>query len=159
MGDVAPLTEDTFAKVSMPGLCAIVFDALFGTGLARPVALPLVALQAEPALGQTHRSVAIDIPSGLCSDSGHRIGAEAGLFAADLTVSFHSEKVGHRLADGPGACGKVVVRDIGLGGGSGIGHGAVRPGTALGQWAMQGAGNVQLQDSPGDLGKYEDGHK
>lgn len=159
MGDVAPLTEDTFAKVSMPGLCAIVFDALFGTGLARPVALPLVALEAEPALGQTHRSVAIDIPSGLCSDSGHRIGAEAGLFAADLTVSFHSEKVGHRLADGPGACGKVVVRDIGLGGGSGGGHGAVRPGTALGQWAMEGAGNVQLQDSPGDLGKYEDGHK
>jgi hydroxyethylthiazole kinase-like uncharacterized protein yjeF len=34
---------------------------------------------------------------------------------ADLTVSFHAAKLGHFLGQGPGACGKLVAHDIGIG--------------------------------------------
>ncbi|NKB27531.1 MAG: hypothetical protein GKR99_08235 [Rhodobacteraceae bacterium] len=63
--------------------------------------------------------VAIDLPSGLDSETGHYPGYETEHFAdscpmANLTVTFHRLKPGHVLADGPAACGKVVVKDIGL---------------------------------------------
>ena len=63
--------------------------------------------------------VAIDIPSGLCSDSGRYLvplqeNPRHEDIRAHLTVSFHTLKAGHMLASGPEACGKVVVKDIGL---------------------------------------------
>ncbi|MBP1805529.1 NAD(P)H-hydrate dehydratase [Rubellimicrobium aerolatum] len=121
-------------------------DALFGTGLVRPVPIDLGALidhieLARAEAGDNHRSriVAIDVPSGLDSDSGmERFEpapppsqevvddlARRGLgrlvapiyspLYCDLTVTFHSLKPGHLLAHGPDCCGKVVVADIGLG--------------------------------------------
>ncbi|MGC8203437.1 NAD(P)H-hydrate dehydratase [Aliiroseovarius sp. PTFE2010] len=102
----------------------LVVDALFGTGLTRAMPddttqtlhaiLPRV-LNVHPS--ERPKYVAVDIPSGLCSDSGRNLG---GAWPADLTVSFHCAKVGHVLApQGPpqgGApwCGRVVVHDIGL---------------------------------------------
>ncbi len=95
---------------------ALLVDALFGTGLGRP-ADGFDAFARATRSGRA-RVVAVDIPSGLCSDSGrylHRADAPAEpRIRADLTVSFHSEKPGHRLAEGPAACGRVVVKDIGL---------------------------------------------
>jgi hydroxyethylthiazole kinase-like uncharacterized protein yjeF len=38
------------------------------------------------------------------------------LVYSDLTVTFHRAKLGHMLSEGPGCCGKVVVKDIGLDG-------------------------------------------
>jgi hydroxyethylthiazole kinase-like uncharacterized protein yjeF len=113
----------------------IVVDALFGTGLSRPVTgIGLVLLEmhedrlalwtnAKWGVGVAH--VAIDLPSGLCSDSGRPLAAEhfrgigegvaaAKTGAADLTVTFHSMKLGHVLDLGPALCGKVRVCDIGL---------------------------------------------
>jgi hydroxyethylthiazole kinase-like uncharacterized protein yjeF len=69
--------------------------------------------------------VAVDVPSGLCADSGRALvpagwpakngQALGGLIAeAQLTVTFHSPKLGHVLDAGPRHCGKLVVKDIGL---------------------------------------------
>ncbi len=57
------------------------------------------------------KCVAVDIPSGVCADSGRPLGCFARV---DLTVTFHSEKLGHCLerAEDHSAC--VVVKDIGL---------------------------------------------
>ncbi|WP_300058297.1 NAD(P)H-hydrate dehydratase [uncultured Roseobacter sp.] len=87
----------------------LLVDALFGTGLTRPVAVGLEALIAGGSR-VAHR-VAVDIPSGVCADSGRVLG-EA--LAADLTVSFQTAKCGHHLAEGPALCGALRVVDIGL---------------------------------------------
>ena len=110
---------------------SLFIDALFGTGLVRPVErfnsaawvthLSEWRLPPEWRSGDVagFRTVAIDLVSGLCADSGKFLRSDPPprdleQFRADLTVSFHSEKLGHHLAEGPEACGKVVVVDIGL---------------------------------------------
>jgi len=86
------------------GSAELVVDALFGTGLSRAFADNLP----RP---NNARCVAIDIPSGLCADSGRVLGVA---MPADLTVTFHQAKLGHVLAQGPELCGRLVVHDIGL---------------------------------------------
>ncbi|AHM05721.1 NAD(P)HX epimerase / NAD(P)HX dehydratase [Roseibacterium elongatum DSM 19469] len=111
-GPVAPLAAGPVAE----GAPDLFVDALFGTGLTRPLDGALAQAFAEM---QRHRAardgalcaVAVDIPSGLCSDSGRRMG---NALDYDLTVTFHSAKPGHYLAEGPSACGGVAVVDIGL---------------------------------------------
>ena len=111
MGTIAPLED--FDPAALPE-GALVFDALFGTGLGRPVAAgiwrPLAAAQAQGA-----RLVAVDILSGLCSDSG-RIRAEGGYLdrPADLTVTFQCRKLGHALAPGAALSGPVRAVSIGI---------------------------------------------
>jgi ADP-dependent NAD(P)H-hydrate dehydratase / NAD(P)H-hydrate epimerase len=93
-------------------------DALFGTGLTRPVAceaIERVVAEVEKLRPSGPRLVSVDIPSGLDSDSGRRIGSPAVGVDADLTVTFHSRKLGHVLGEGPDHCGRTVVADIGLG--------------------------------------------
>lgn len=100
----------------------LLIDALFGIGLTRPISGMLREVtgaireaQSSPHGVQHKHTVAIDIPSGICADSGRVLGqAEKGLIAADLTVTFHRPKPGHLLADGPLLCGKLIVADIGL---------------------------------------------
>lgn len=87
---------------------ALVVDALFGTGLTR--ALDGLAPVIDAV--QDARVVAVDIPSGLCADSGRVIGGH--VVRAALTVPFHRAKLGHYLAQGPEICGALDVRDIGL---------------------------------------------
>lgn len=111
--------------------CDIVVDALFGTGLTGPLEdLSLIlsdladaaALHAAPGAGsagaEAPRVVAVDLPSGLDTDTGRVLvpshGGQ-GASAANLTVTFHRRKRGHVVGDGPALCGHVVVKDIGLG--------------------------------------------
>ncbi len=94
----------------------LVVDALFGTGLARPLdgeARELAMAISAGAAGDA-RIVAVDIPSGLCSDSGRVLGDGAGVIPAALSVSFHRPRLGHYLAQGPAHCGWLRVADIGL---------------------------------------------
>lgn len=109
--------------------CDLLVDALFGTGLTRAVQ-PLAELfwnmtdmvdrcAVEPGHPDGRPAiVAIDIPSGLCADSGRSFphADDHWRFAASvhLTVTFHTAKPGHYLDEGPSACGKLVVKDIGL---------------------------------------------
>lgn len=110
----------------------VLIDALFGTGLTRPLQgfdavgwvthlsewrlAPELQRQAYPGV----RVVSVDLPSGVCSDSGVYLDTDEPdrrreEISAALTVTFHSLKPGHVLAGGPNACNKVVVKDIGLG--------------------------------------------
>lgn len=90
---------------------ALVIDALFGAGLARPLA-GQAAMAAERMAAASERVVAVDIPSGLPGDTGKPIGPCA---SAALTVTFHTRKPAHVLEPGRNLCGEVVVADIGLG--------------------------------------------
>jgi len=91
----------------------VTLDALFGTGLVRPVNSEIAAVLTQK-VAQESRIVSVDIVSGLCSDSGLVLGGEELDVFSFLTVAFHREKLGHRLSKGPLRCGRVVVRDIGL---------------------------------------------
>ena len=90
-------------------------DAMFGTGLVRPVEGQARAVLSGLAASPHHqqRLVCVDIPSGLCADSGRVLGAW-DMPAAALTVTFHTAKPGHLLAQGPGHCGPLSIADIGL---------------------------------------------
>lgn len=102
------------------GGTGLVVDALFGAGLARGLGPDLAEGVLMPFDGfgfAGWRRVAVDIPSGLCADSGRVLtdaGGQGPAFRADLTVTFHAAKPGHVLAGGPDLCGRVVVCDIGL---------------------------------------------
>lgn len=90
----------------------LVVDALFGTGLARSIdegSLHAAAVR----LASSRRAfvVSADVPSGLESGSG---GAGEPHVRADVTVTFGFPKAVHLLAPAAGACGRVVVADIGL---------------------------------------------
>jgi len=116
-GDVRPLCE-AGPELRKAGIDLIV-DAVFGTGLKRPVSKDLArALAGVRSWGRAGGSrpvtVSVDMPTGICSDSGHEIG---GSFDSDLTVTFHRAKPGHYLCDGPRRCGVVRIVDIGLDGG------------------------------------------
>ena len=87
-----------------------VVDALFGTGLDRPLDGP--ALAAVEAINRAGRPVvSADVPSGLSSDTGELIG---GSIRADVTVAFGAPKLCHAFAPARRSCGKIVVHDIGI---------------------------------------------
>lgn len=91
-------------------------DALFGTGLTRPLegAARDWAMDTAAARDRQVKTVAVDMPSGLCSDSGRALGEAGVSVPAALTVTFHAAKPGHYLGAGPSTCGRIVVVDIGL---------------------------------------------
>ncbi len=130
----------------------LLVDALFGFGLSRPVTGHQALLSQLALARQTGRigaSVAVDLPSGLCTDSGRALVPEGGrLVPADLTISFHSLKPGHLLAEGPALCGRVVVADLGL----------ALPGSGIRRslWQARPAA-LRLAKSPASH-KYDHGH-
>lgn len=104
------------AALDWPGLAdrPLVVDAMFGAGLARDVkpgvwGLLVMAQESGCPL------VAVDIPSGLCADSG-RIRSASGYtdHPVDLTVTFQRPRPGHFLEPAATLCGALVVADIGL---------------------------------------------
>ncbi|MEO8348795.1 MAG: NAD(P)H-hydrate dehydratase [Acidobacteriota bacterium] len=87
-----------------------VVDALFGTGLDRP--LTGLAARAVSAINAAGRPVvAADIPSGLFSDSAAV--REASVHAA-VTVAFAAPKICHAFPPARSRCGTLVVHDIGI---------------------------------------------
>ncbi len=88
----------------------LVVDALFGTGLARPLGEPFAALvEALSALPVAR--LAVDLPSGL--DAG-RAEIPGPHFVADLTVTFAAPKVALVLGPASEAAGEVVITDLGV---------------------------------------------
>ncbi|HCE70911.1 bifunctional ADP-dependent NAD(P)H-hydrate dehydratase/NAD(P)H-hydrate epimerase [Ruegeria pomeroyi] len=104
------------------GAVDLIVDAVFGTGLVRPVGSEMWLHEKIGVLTTevvNARRVAIDLPSGLCADSGKPLidtqdETGRGKLKFELSVSFHREKVGHRISDGPAFCGRTVVKSIGL---------------------------------------------
>jgi NAD(P)H-hydrate epimerase len=88
----------------------LVVDAIFGTGISRaPEGRFSEWIETINASGA--RIVAVDLPSGLDSDTGV---AYAPTVRADLTVTLGLPKPGLLSADGPRLCGDVWVADIGV---------------------------------------------
>lgn len=94
----------------------VVVDALFGTGLCREVTgearLAIERVQAlRAACGAAVAVVAVDLPSGICADTGRVLGAA---IAADRTVSFELPKLGLALEPGRSFAGECQVARIGI---------------------------------------------
>jgi NAD(P)H-hydrate epimerase len=87
-----------------------VVDALFGTGLDRPVegapAAAILAMNSARA-----RRVALDVPSGLDANTGAELGA---VVRADTTVTFAHFKAGLLTPTGARYAGQIIVVDIGV---------------------------------------------
>lgn len=127
IGSVSDLSRETFKDIANPSDGHgpdLYIDALFGTGIKRPVSgvarQVLADLARHAQIMADALIVSIDAPSGLCLDSGRLLGHDGGYGTdtarfAGLTVAFDSPKLGHFLADGPALCGRLVVKDIGLG--------------------------------------------
>lgn len=88
----------------------LLIDALFGTGLTRPletdVSDRLAALAAEAEV-----RIAIDLPSGAATDDGAILSPVPDY---DLTVSFQTLKPSHLLQPAARHMGRLVVADIGI---------------------------------------------
>lgn len=98
-----------FAPAALDGK-ALVVDALFGAGLARPLDGVARAVL-EAAEGRGLAIVGVDVPSGVDGNSGAVLG-----FAphCHLTVTFFRKKPGHLLLPGRELAGETVVADIGI---------------------------------------------
>ena len=92
--------------------CDVVVDALFGTGLARPIAGAAADLVHFALDAQLHRKpvIAVDIPSGIDGTTGKALGH--WVVRATETVTFHCIKQGLLLANAPDYVGKITVQPI-----------------------------------------------
>jgi len=105
-GPVEPLAEARPAR--------LLIDALFGTGLVRPLD-PAIAGPLERLAAAADRRIAVDLPSGVGTDDGALLGPAIGY---DLTVALAVLKPAHRLQPAAALMGRVVVGDIGIAGAS-----------------------------------------
>lgn len=85
-------------------------DALFGTGLARPLEGPAAEWVRVFEAGRGPK-LAVDVPSGLDGDRGEVLGIACH---ADVTVTFEAPKVGLLRGRGPEHAGLVKVAPLGI---------------------------------------------
>ncbi|MGH7274254.1 MAG: NAD(P)H-hydrate dehydratase, partial [Nitrospiria bacterium] len=119
-GELRPLPSPEAAAPDIEALrfaliqSEIIVDAIFGTGLTdiRLDQSGKIFLQVISLInGSAKRVVAVDIPSGISSDSGEILGTAV---KADLTVTFGLPKRGHFLFPGASYRGKLKIVDIGI---------------------------------------------
>jgi hydroxyethylthiazole kinase-like uncharacterized protein yjeF len=88
----------------------LVLDALFGTGLDRAIGNEVGAM-IELLDDCGLPVVAVDIPSGLCADTGMPLGATV---RAKATITLGAAKPGLFVGRGPDFVGRLVIAGIGL---------------------------------------------
>lgn len=87
-----------------------VVDGLFGTGIKKMIRDPY--LDAVLWFNERHAwKLALDVPSGLDSETGHWAGGAPGI-RADATITFLSQKAGLYMVDGPDAAGEVILSEL-----------------------------------------------
>ncbi len=89
---------------------AMVIDGVFGVGLSRPVCGSRARILERVSRWRACK-VAIDVPSGLDSNTGKILGV---CFQADVTVTFGFLKLGLCLYPGAACAGRIVVKEIGI---------------------------------------------
>jgi NAD(P)H-hydrate epimerase len=102
--------QDWELHVSEVSACALIVDALFGTGLREPLGGLLQTVVAD-VNGTGLPVVAIDLPSGLSADTHERIG---DAIEASVTVTLAAPKIPLILPPAEACCGELVVADIGI---------------------------------------------
>ncbi|MFO8100516.1 MAG: NAD(P)H-hydrate dehydratase [Salinibacter sp.] len=88
----------------------VIIDALLGTGLTSALREPIDSI-VDWANAQAAPVVALDVPTGLHSDTGEVMGTA---IEADRTVTMAAPKVGLCVGEGPSLAGTVDVVDIGI---------------------------------------------
>ncbi|MCP4640451.1 MAG: NAD(P)H-hydrate epimerase [bacterium] len=109
-GVVQSVTEEEASADAVRALsdCAVLVDALLGTGIKGEVTGPIrAAIDAWPSV----RTIAVDLPSGLNADTGEVCGC---CVRADVTVTFQFAKRGFENLDAGAYLGRLVVADIGI---------------------------------------------
>ena len=118
MSKSAELNFDIMNRLSIPNLlftdhlpkCDVWVDAIFGIGIDREVEGKYK--QAIQLLNQNNSYViSIDIPSGLCCESGKVLGVCVN---ADLTITFIYPKIGCYLFPGYLYSGTIIVKDLNI---------------------------------------------
>lgn len=91
----------------------VIVDAIFGIGLNRPVSEKYVAIieKINNAKKQGAYVYALDIPSGVCTNTGRILGTSVH---ADETIAFAYAKRGHFLYPAKNFVGKLSVKDVGI---------------------------------------------
>jgi len=90
--------------------CDAIIDAIFGTGLDRP--LTGVASDVIALINKSQKKVlSLDIPSGVKGNTGNVMGTA---IKADYTVTFGLPKIGNMLYPGYELCGELFVSHISL---------------------------------------------
>ena len=89
----------------------VIVDALFGVGLSRPVEGIYQDAVEEMNAGKGFK-VALDVPSGICSDTGRVLGCA---FHADATITFGFCKRGLVMYPGADYAGEVRIANVGIG--------------------------------------------
>ena len=110
--EIVEVTDET----NLPGAaaklanCRIVVDAIFGTGLTREIT-GIFAAAIRTINEAACPVVAVDIPSGINTDSGDSLGISV---QADITVTFGQAKIGQVIHPGREYTGFLAVVDIGI---------------------------------------------
>ena len=118
---VADILRQKFFRVTLAGAAdaaslpvgkrwGLVVDGLFGIGLARDIDGDFAKL-VNYANSQDCPVLALDIPSGIDSDTGRVLGHAV---KASHTITFIALKPGLLTLDGPDHCGALSVADLGL---------------------------------------------
>ncbi len=92
----------------------IVVDAIFGTGLKRPIEgfyKETIEEINDYRENNPAKVIAVDIPSGVCADTGQIMGTAV---KADLTVTFELPKIGHFFYPGKELRGELKIVPIGF---------------------------------------------
>lgn len=88
----------------------LLIDAIFGHGLTRPIEGRVAAL-INQLNHSNHPVLALDIPSGINSDTGALMGVA---IQASVSCSFIAGKLGMYTADGVGCSGEIVECSLGV---------------------------------------------
>ena len=89
---------------------SVIIDAVFGIGLSRNIEGSYADVIER--MNRFHGyKVSVDMPSGICSDTGRILGCA---FKADTTVTFAYPKAGHFFYPGCQYTGRLDVRPIGI---------------------------------------------
>jgi NAD(P)H-hydrate epimerase len=108
--EIVPLGASTMALLHAVETADVVVDAIFGTGLDRPITEPLASVVNTMRAGGAY-TVALDVPSGMNADTGAVLGVAV---RARITITFGHPKLGHLTGHGARLSGNLHVVDIGV---------------------------------------------
>ncbi|MCL5037733.1 MAG: NAD(P)H-hydrate dehydratase [Chloroflexi bacterium] len=111
-GDMSLLSTDDDIEILTESLLnnPVTIDAIFGTGLAKPVK-GFYAKIIETVNFFSHVTIAVDLPSGIDSDRGKILGTAV---MADHTVTMGGLKAGLLLYPGAANAGQIHIAEIGI---------------------------------------------
>ena len=88
----------------------VIVDAIFGIG--GRIDLGSRIEEILRACDRFESKIAIDVPTGIDCDTGE---ISQACFNADKTITFIAYKLGQRINEGKNYCGKLILKDLGLG--------------------------------------------